>query len=172
MYIMKNVQQQRANVKRSLAIFLEMDNVKYNILEDSDQRVLIHTSFGFEHGTMGYYIDYQADFQCIHFRSFSHQYIPENKRNEVQNFYSKVNENTAHWGSIHLNITDGSSFSKSAFLIDDIEDINLDIIRKHFALNYNNLSNFLGSALKIGFGNYTWEKAYNELLNIKDPSLN
>jgi hypothetical protein len=165
-------QNQCVNIKESLVIFLEMDDIQYSILEDSDKRVLIHATLGFEHGTMGYYIDYQADFKCLHFRSYSNQYIPVNKRNEVQTFYSKLNENTTHWSTTHLNINDGSTFSKSAILIDDMEELNLEIIRKHFGINYNNLAHFMGAALKIGFGNYTSERAYCELFNLENPNLN
>ncbi len=169
---MNKVQEQRANVKRSLAIFLEMDNIKYNIIEDTDKRVLIHTSFGYEHGSMGYYIDYQAEYQCLHFRSYSYQHIPEDKRNEVQAYYAKLNVSTVFWASIHLDLEDGSTFSKSSILIHEIEDLGIETIRRHFFINNYNLNEFLGVALKIGFGNYTAEQAFREVCKIPDTNLN
>ena len=169
---MKNVQEQRANVKRSLAIFLEMDNIEYNIIEDTDKRVLIHTCFSFEHGTMGYYMDYQAEYQCLHFRCYSYQHIPEHKRNEVQSYYSKLNLSTVFWASIHLNVNDGSTFSKSSILLHEIEDLGLETIRSHFVVNHYHLSEFLGAALKIGFGNYTADQAFEEICKTLETRLN
>ena len=91
---------------------------------------------------------------------------------EVQAYYAKLNVSTVFWASIHLDLEDGSTFSKSSILLHEIEDLGIETIRRHFFINHYNLNEFLGVALKIGFGNYTAEQAFREVCKIPDTKLN
>jgi hypothetical protein len=168
METMKNVE----NIKKSIAIFLEMENINFTTVEDNERRVLLHINHTFNQGIMGYYIDYQIKNSIIQFMSYTNQTIPEARRAEVQNYYSRVNDNNTHWGAIHLNVETGGTFSRSSLLVDEMEDVNTTLIARSFSINYYNLQNYFEGAMKIGYGNHTAEEIYREIINAVDERMN
>lgn len=168
METIKNVE----NIKKSIAIFLEMENIKFTTVEDNERRVLLHINHNFNQGMMGYYIDYQIKNNLIQFMSYTNQFIPEAKRAEVQTYYSRVNDNNTHWGAIHLNVETGGTFSRSSLLVDEMEDVNTTLIARCFSINYFNLQNYFEGAMKIGYGNHTAEEIYREIINAVDERMN
>lgn len=152
-----------SNIKKSIVIFLDMENLKYVVREDNEKRYLLQLDIGYEHGTMGYYVDYDIDNKLIYFVSYTHQSIPEKGRVEVQKFYSILNESLTYWSSINLRPDNGVTFSRSAILLDDLEDVSLNLLKRHFGINYHNFNNFYSEALKIGLGVIDAEQAMEEL---------
>jgi hypothetical protein len=112
---------------------------------------------------MGYYVDYDIDNKLIYFVSYTHQSIPEKGREEVQKFYSILNQSLSYWSSINLRPDHGVTFSRSAILLDDLEDVSLNLLKRHFGINYHNFNNFYSEALKIGLGVIDAEQAMEEL---------
>ena len=165
---MKNVE----NIKKSIAIFLEMENINFTTVEDNERRVLLHINQTFNQGIMGYYIDYQIKNSIIQFMSYTNQTIPDARRAEVQNYYSRVNDNNTHWGAIHLNVETGGTFSRSSLLVDEMEDVNTTLIARSFSINYYNLQNYFEGAMKIGYGNQKAEEIYREIINAVDERMN
>ena len=137
-----------------------------------EKRNLVYLRITNEQGTIGYWIDYHVDAYLIQFMSCSLQSVSENKRSEVLRYYSLLNNNGSNWSSIHLNIENGITYSKSSILVDDLEDLSLQIIARHFGINYQNLVNFFPGAMKINYGNYSGEEMYNEINNWTNPTLN
>jgi len=165
---MKNVE----NIKKSIAIFLEMENINFTTVEDNERRVLLHINQTFNQGIMGYYIDYQIKNSIIQFMSYTNQTIPEARRAEVQNYYSRVNDNNTHWGTIHLNVETGATFSRSSLALDDIQDVSTTLIGRYFSINNYNIGTYFEGALKIGYGNKTAAEVYHEVINAVDTRLN
>jgi len=165
---MKNVE----NIKKSIAIFLEMENINFTTVEDNERRVLLHINHTFNQGIMGYYIDYQIKNSIIQFMSYTNQTIPEARRAEVQNYYSRVNDNNTHWGTIHLNVETGATFSRSSLALDDIQDVSTTLIGRYFSINNYNIGTYFEGALKIGYGNKTAAEVYHEVINAVDTRLN
>ena len=168
METMRNVE----NIKKSLAIFLEMENVNFTTVEDNERRILLHINYNFNQGTVGYYIDYQIKNDLIQFMCYTNQHIPEAKRTEVQTYYSLVNNNNTHWGTIHLNVETGATFSRSSLVLDDIQDVSTTLIGRCFSVNNYNIGNYFEGALKIGYGNKTAAEVYHEVINAVDTRLN
>lgn len=150
------------NIKKSVLIFLEMESLNYEIQEDTEKRFLIYMDIGYDHGAMGYYIDFDIAHKMIQFLSFTQQSIPIKARTEVQKFYNFINQDLTLWSSIHLRSDNGVTFSKSTILVDDLEDVGLNIINRHFGINYFNLQNFYSLALKIGLDLIQAEQAFEE----------
>lgn len=151
------------NIKKSIGIFLDMENLKYEIREDNDKNCIFHLDLGYDHGSLGFYVDYDIQSKLIHFLCYTHQSIPEKGREEVQKFYSVLNQNLTYWSSIHLRPDNGVTFSKSTILLDDLEDVSLNVINRHFGINYHNLNNFYSEALKIGLALIDYHQALEEL---------
>ena len=151
------------NIKKSIVIFLDMENLKYIVREDNEKRYFLQLDIRYEHGSMGYYVDYDIDNKLIYFVSYTHQSIPEKGREEVQKFYSLLNQGLTYWSSINLRPDNGVTYSRSTILLDDMEDLSLNLIKRHFVINYYNFNNFYSEALKIGLGVIDAEQAMEEL---------
>ncbi len=157
------------NIKKSLIIFLEMENIKYTVVEESESRVLIHLIMSDELLTMGCYIDYNIPINLIHFMSFAHQNIIESKRDEVLRLFSLLNNSMGtYWSTIHMNIDTGAVFAKSYLLVEDMEDVSLKQIERHFSINFHSLVNFLPMAMKINFGDKTARDVFNEFQEARE----
>jgi hypothetical protein len=160
------------NIKKSLAIFLEMENVNFTTVEDNERRILLHINYNFNQGTVGYYIDYQIKNDLIQFMCYTNQHIPEAKRTEVQTYYSLVNDNNTYWGTIHLNVETGATFSRSSLLLDGIQDLSTNLIGRYFSINVYNIGNYFEGAMKIGYGNKSAKEVYHEVISEVDIRLN
>ena len=159
------------NVKKSMVIFLEMENIKYSIVEENESRVLIHLVMSAEQFTMGCYIDYNIPFQLIQFMCFSHQNISQDKMDEVQTLFSYLNNSMGtYWSTIHLNLDNGAVYAKSSLLVEDMEDISLKHIERHFSINFHSLVNFLPMAMKINFGDKTAREVFNEFQEAREEN--
>jgi hypothetical protein len=159
-------------IKKSIAIFLKMENINFKTLEDDERRVLIRIKNNFNQGNMRYYIDYQIHNDLIQFMCYTNQHIPEAKRTEVQTYYSLVNDNNTYWGTIHLNVETGATFSRSSLLLDGIQDLSTNLIGRYFSINIYNIGNYFEGAMKIGYGNKSAKEVYHEVISEVDIRLN
>jgi hypothetical protein len=103
---------------------------------------------------------------------YTNQHIPEAKRTEVQTYYSLVNDNNTYWGTIHLNVETGATFSRSSLLLDGIQDLSTNLIGRYFSINVYNIGNYFEGAMKIGYGNKSAKEVYHEVISEVDIRLN
>jgi len=156
------------NIKKTLALFLELEEFRFETQEENESRVLVKLKFGSEQGPIRYFIDYQIESNLIQFTNFTSHYVPEDKRNDVQTYYSLVNDNNTHWGTIHLNVLNGQTFSRSSLILDDLEDVSLRFIKRAFHINMFNLNTYFPGTMRIIYGDVTPFQVYEELTGPKD----
>jgi hypothetical protein len=156
------------NIKKTMALFLELEEFRFETQEENERRVLIQLGFSAEQGPINYYVDYQIESNLIQFTSFASHNVPENKRNDVQTYYSLVNDNNTHWGSIHLNALNGQTFSRSSLLLDDLEDVSIGLVKRAFHINMFNLNTYFPGTMKIVYGDVAPLQVYKEVLGIVD----
>ena len=156
------------NIKKTIALFLELEEFQFHTQEDNERRVLVYLEFGFGSGPIRYYIDYQIESNLIQFTSFTSHNVPEEKRNDVLRYYSLVNNNNTHWGSIHLNVENGTTFSRSSLLLDDLDDVSCALIKRAFDINMYNLNTYFNGTMKIVYGDIPPYQVYKELFGSVD----
>lgn len=156
------------NIKKTIALFLELEEFRFETHEENERRVLVQLGFSSEQGPIKYYLDYQIESNLIQFTSFASLNVPEDKRNDVQTYYSLVNDNNTHWGSIHLNALNGQTFSRSSLLLNDLEDISIGLVKRAFDINMFNLNTYFPGTMKIVYGDVAPLQAYREILGEVD----
>jgi hypothetical protein len=156
------------NIKKTIALFLELEGFRFETQEENERRVLVQLGFGSEQGPIKYYIDYQIERNLIQFTNFTSHYVPEDKRNDVQTYYSLVNDNNSHWGCIHLNVLNGQTFSRSSLLLDDLEDVSVGLIKRTFHINMFNVNTYFVGVMKIIYGDIPPYQVYKELFGSVD----
>jgi hypothetical protein len=75
-----------------------------------------------------------------------------------------------YWSTIHLNLDNGAVYAKSSLLVEDMEDISLKHIERHFSINFHSLVNFLPMAMKINFGDKTAREVFNEFQEAREEN--
>jgi hypothetical protein len=156
------------NIKKTIALFLELEEFRFETQEENERRVLVQLGFSSEQGPIKYYLDYQIESNLIQFTSFASHNVPEDKRNDVQTYYSLVNDNNTHWGSIHLNALNGQTFSRSSLLLDDLEDVSIGLVKRTFHINMFNLNTYFPGTMKIVYGDVSPLQVYKEVLGAVD----
>jgi hypothetical protein len=156
------------NIKKTIALFLELEEFRFETQEENESRLLVYLNFDFGKGPINYFIDYQIECNLIQFTSFASHNVPEDKRNDVQTYYSMVNDNNTHWGSIHLNALNGQTFSRSSLLLDDLEDVSIGLVKRTFHINMYNLNTYFPGTMKIIYGDVAPLQVYKELIGPKD----
>jgi hypothetical protein len=156
------------NIKKTIALFLELEEFRFETQEENESRLLVYLNFDFGKGPINYFIDYQIEYNLIQFTSFATHIVPEEKRHDVQTYYSLINDNNTHWGSIHLNALNGQTFSRSSLLLDDLEDVSVRFIKRAFHINMFNLNTYFPGTMKIIYGDVAPLQVYKELIGPKD----
>ena len=156
------------NIKKTIALFLELEEFRFETQEENESRLLVYLNFDFGKGPINYFIDYQIECNLIQFTSFATHIEPEEKRHDVQTYYSLVNDNNTHWGSIHLNALNGQTFSRSSLLLDDLEDVSIGLVKRTFHINMYNLNTYFPGTMKIIYGDVAPLQVYKELIGPKD----
>jgi hypothetical protein len=156
------------NIKKTLALFLELEEFRFETQEENERRVLVQLGFSSEQGPIRYFIDYQIESNLIQFTNFTSHYVPEDKRNDVQTYYSLVNDNNTHWGSIHLNALNGQTFSRSSLLLNDLEDVSVGLLKRVFDINMYNMNTYFPGTMKIVYGDVSPLQVYKEVLGAVD----
>ena len=156
------------NIKKTIALFLELEEFRFETQEENESRLLVYLNFDFGKGPINYFIDYQIECNLIQFTSFATHIVPEEKRHDVQTYYSLINDNNTHWGSIHLNALNGQTSSRSSLLLDDLEDVSVRFIKRAFHINMFNLNTYFPGTMKIVYGDVAPLQVYKEVLGIVD----
>jgi hypothetical protein len=156
------------NIKKTIALFLELEEFRFETHEENERRVLVQLGFSSEQGPIKYYLDYQIESNLIQFTSFASHNVPEDKRNDVQTYYSLVNDNNTHWGSIHLNALNGQTFSRSSLLLDDLEDVSIGLVKRAFDINMYNMNTYFPGTMKIVYGDVAPLKVFKEVMGAVD----
>jgi hypothetical protein len=156
------------NIKKTIALFLELEEFRFHTQEDNERRVLIYLDFDFGPGPLKYYLDYQIENDIIQFASFAAHNVPDEKRNDVHSYYSLVNDNNTHWGSIHLNAMNGQTFSRSSLLLNDLEDVSVGLLKRAFDINMYNMNTYFPGTMKIVYGDVSPLQVYKEVMGAVD----
>jgi hypothetical protein len=157
-------QHNSTNIKKSLAIFLEMEDIRYVIMEDTEHRQMVHSRFSFDHGTLDYYITYDISHQMLNFFCMSGLKFNENSHAEIRKYYSYVSSFFLNSSLMIMHPESGESISKSTILLDDVEDISLNLIQRHFAQNYYNFQQYFSGAMRIAYGDISAKEALSEVI--------
>jgi hypothetical protein len=157
-------QHNSTNIKKSLAIFLEMENIRYDITKDTEEIQLVYTRFSFDHGTLDYYIDYNIMNQMINFVCVNDTKFDEKYHAEIRKYYSYISSYYHNTSFMNLIPEGGQSISSSSIFLNDVDDLSLNLIQRHFSQNYFNFQQYFLGVLRIAYAGLSAKDALSEVI--------
>jgi hypothetical protein len=155
-------------IKNSVAFFLEMEKINYNINEDTDNRSLVQFYANVNENTVNFYIDYQIERKLIVFAGLTTQSIPLDRTEEVQILLNYINYEYVFLYNFIINPENGILQSRSTLITNGLEDVNMLTMQRHVYEILNGIKYLLHDVMRIGYGDIPASQIIEEMKKNND----
>jgi hypothetical protein len=158
-------------IKNSVAFFLEMEKINYNINEDTDIRSLVQFYANVNENTVNFYIDYQIERNVIVFAGLTTQGIPLDRTEEVQILLNYINFEYVFTYNFFINPENGILQSRSILITNGLEDVNMLTMQRHVYEILNGIKYLLHDIMRIGYGDIPASQIIEEMKKNNDQQI-